>query len=344
MTATKILAAKLVEGNVFADPTTGKPLRVAETPIHDGSQVSVKFTSDTTIGLGQWNFKPTEKVTVLPLASWTARNDSPTVSEAAPVADLNSPTGYCKHRNHKKCPYRPGGACENGIATSAGGFYMCPCSCHMQQKHAVQGKRLQVSLDARKAKLAGLRPETDAGTPATAADLAELADKGVASAGIETPEWLGGALAGLTVSEAMAEKPAKARKAKSVVVDGTEFDTEPDERKPDAGPRRKSVVATLVADHAAPEKPATAPKAAGKGKVQRPAKSTASAAPKPAKEGLTSAEKRNVRVRMAAILRGQLDPATARITSREMDYIEAHWLKYIDPDLDKARREAAAAK
>jgi len=191
--------------------------------------------------------------------------------------DLTSPTGYCSHRNHSKCPYRPGGKCENGIATSDGGFYMCPCSCHISQTYAVKGKRLQASLAARKAAIEA-----------------------------------GSAKAGKDAAEAFA---------------------------------RKSVVATLVADHkpkarkgrpASPRSTETAPKRAGKGKASTAAK-TAPAA----NLSLTTAEKRAVRIKMAAVLRAMQDDG---MTKREMAYVEAHWLKYIDPDLDKARREAAAAK
>lgn len=200
--------------------------------------------------------------------------------------DLTSKTGYCTHRNHKKCPYRPGGACENGIALSDGGFYMCPCSCHMQQKHAVQGKRLQVSLAARKEAVAADPP-----------------------------------------IEPWNEVGAKAR---------------------------KSVVATILADHApkarksapakgrpaSPKSTESTPKQSGKGKASTAAK----AAPKPAKEGLTTAEKRDVRIKMAAVLREMRTAPLNPLSAREMAYVEAHWLKYIDPDLDKARRDAAAAK
>lgn len=287
MTATKIPAAKLIAGNVFADPTTGKPLTVAETPIHDGKQVSVKFTSDTTIGLGQLNFKPAEVVTILP------RNGMPDV--AINPERTGGPTGYCSNRNHKKCPYRPGGKCENGIAMPNGGFYMCSCSCHAPQKHAVIGQR-------------------DAFARARAAE--DKAKASVAAQFTEDP-------ADEAVEQPKAEKPARAR---------------------------KSVVATLVADHTAPGKPATALKASGKGKGQRPAKpggiGGAKAALKPAKEGLSTVEKREARIKMAAVLRavGRGMVPADRLTAREMVYVEAHWLKYIDPDMDKARREAAAAK
>lgn len=59
-----------------------------------------------------------------------------------------SVTGYCKHRNHKKCPYRPGGACENGITLSDGGFYMCPCDCHAEQATAVKLKAKRLAKPA----------------------------------------------------------------------------------------------------------------------------------------------------------------------------------------------------
>lgn len=42
-------------------------------------------------------------------------------------------TGWCSHGRHDRCPYRPGGPCEGGIARSeeaGGGRYMCPCECH----------------------------------------------------------------------------------------------------------------------------------------------------------------------------------------------------------------------
>jgi hypothetical protein len=205
--------------------------------------------------------------------------------------DLTSPTGYCSHRNHAKCPYRPGGVNENGIALSDGGFYMCPCSCHMSQKHAVQGKRLQVSLAARKSVVAQLVSENPA-DPAT-------------------------------------PKVSAATRARSadLVSDGPE-------PKASRKPAAKQAI-----------RPVKLAKATPKGKTGRPAKTTAQKAMKPVerkvlgKPGLNTAEKQRVRVRMALILREAKD-----FDDRERAYIEAHWLKYIDPDLDKARREAAAAK
>lgn len=167
----------------------------------------------------------------------------------ATVADPTSPTGYCKHRNHKKCPYRPGGACENGIALSDGGFYMCPCDCHAEQRKPAPVEALQRVV-------------------------AEAVSNGH---GIEAKE----------------ERPAKSPKAAKAP-------------KPSAEPTK-----------------------------------------------LGNAQKQAVRYAMAAVLRqafsaeeliknpgGELDGIPVELVS---EYLEAHWLQYIDPDKDKARREAAAA-
>lgn len=78
-------------------------------------------------------------------------------------------------------------------------------------------------------------------------------------------------------------------------------------------------------------------------------------APKPsaAPEKLGNAQKQSVRYWMAALLRDAInDDQTAQGLSEQtgiedmnlvVAYLEDHWLQYIDPDKDKARREAAAA-
>lgn len=245
-----------------------------------------------------------------------------------PPADLNSPTGYCSHRNHAKCPYRPGGACENGIGLSDGGFYMCPCSCHMQQKHAVNGKRVQLNVqagaaarkEARQAEVKVAAKQFDAELKAAAPGISKLLN--------DLPATL--ATATQQASEARDEKPKK--------------------QQANAG---KSVVATILADHTpaaktASRKPAPASrkstesalKASGKGK----ASTAAAVKPQATNGGLSTAEKKEVRIKMAATLRAMSSSTLYALDEREMAYVEAHWLKYIDPDLDKARRDAAAAK
>jgi hypothetical protein len=48
-------------------------------------------------------------------------------------------TGHCLFGRHKRCPYRPGGSCHGGIASSAaGGRYDCPCECHTVVPFGVQ--------------------------------------------------------------------------------------------------------------------------------------------------------------------------------------------------------------
>jgi hypothetical protein len=346
------------------------------------------------------------------------------------ITGLDSPTGYCRNRNHKQCGYRPGGATENGIALSDGGFYMCPCSCHAQQKHAVQGKRLQVSLAARKAAIAEQNPETATGTPATAADLAELADKGVERKSVvatiladhspdqpakpakktaETSpksEHTQGKQSSFTGVGETAKTPRETKMTKttadaieitSIGPNGISDATFHVHAAGCADIKRGIKVGkgnTVAANYSRAEKndmivasfremveqdfadimaenpdetwesytneyrifpcvtfpedrrPAALVEAAkakvAKAKASSPAKAAKAAAAK--QESLTTAEKRAVRVKMAAVLRAPHRQQLTSWTEREMAYVEAHWLKYIDPDLDKARREAAAGK
>lgn len=189
--------------------------------------------------------------------------------------DLTSKTGYCSSYNHKRCPYRQGGACENGIALSDGGFYMCPCDCHAEQAAPVKLKKARLAKPHTEPEWSGLK-------------------------GTDSPNY-SGPVEKVAVIEQQIEKPAKAKKA-------------------------------------APAKSPKAPKAA-----------------KPSAEPtkLGNAEKQAVRYEIAALLRGHFDLANfPALDGTNLDgiapelivaYIEDHWLQYIDPDKDKARREAAAA-
>lgn len=193
--------------------------------------------------------------------------------------DLTSKTGYCTSYNHKRCPYRPGGACENGIALSDGGFYMCPCDCHAEQKAA---KRTEPEWSG----LKGTDSPNYSG-PITNPPLDKLRE---------------------VVSEAAANGQA------------------------------------IEAVEAKAERPAKSPKAP---KAPKPTE------PKPAPTKLGNAEKQAVRYAMAAILRdafnddqtvqGLYEQTGIEDMNLVVAYLEDHWLQYIDPDKDKARREAAAA-
>jgi hypothetical protein len=346
---------------------------------------------------------------------------------AQPPKDITSPTGYCSHRNHKKCPYRPGGISENGIALSGGGFYMCPCSCHMTQKHAVQGKRLQTSLAARRAAVTTeeigkadaetLRIAQDAPVPAsTTRKAAENSSKKIAETSPKSGTTQGkqSNLSGVgerpqnredtemtkTTANAIeitsigpnglkdatfhvhaagcadikrgikatgkGEVTADYRRAEKndMIVksfrdmveqdysdimaenEGSTWEdytgeyrifpcvTFPEDRKP---AELVDAAKAKVAAKKAPAKKAAPKDAQAKATPAKAAKSAA-------KEGLSTAEKRDVRIKMAAVLREMRTSPINPLTAREMAYVEAHWLKYIDPDMDKARREAAAAR
>lgn len=229
----------------------------------------------------------------------------------ATVADPTSPTGYCKHRNHKKCPYRPGGACENGIALSDGGFYMCPCDCHAEQATPVKLKKARLAKPYTEPEWSGLK-------------------------GTDSPNYSGPVEAAVAKTVAALD----ANKAELEAMIEGQVESMPEITKAEANREVRAAV------KAAAERPAKSPKA----KAPKP-----KAEPKPSAEPtkLGNAQKQAVRYWMAAILRDALtDDATAQALHEDLDgidlnlvsaYLEDHWLQYIDPDKDKARREAAAA-
>jgi hypothetical protein len=212
------------------------------------------------------------------------------------------PTGYCRNRNHKKCPYTTGGKLEHGLNLSNGEFYMCPCSCHDGQRDA-DGQVMELEGTGLPADTTN--PTTVEAVAATVAEIDRLAAEG------DTDTAAAHVVAGTGVDPSQEKEMATTKRA----------------------PAKKAAA-----------KKATPRKTAAKTAARPAAKAVAA---KPKKDGLTNHQQQGVRRLMANVLDEMLarfdelkvnDPELAEVTRKDAAvYLEGRWLKYIDPDKDRAR-------